>query len=140
MTVQQKIGELAVTTIRPGAFEITRQTGNWLKDNNAGDGMLTLFIRHTSASLVIQENADSDVMSDLTDALDGLAPRHASYRHSMEGPDDMPAHIKSALTQTSIQIPVISGRMALGTWQGIFVLEHRDHSHTRKIVLHYIGT
>jgi secondary thiamine-phosphate synthase enzyme len=119
---------------------ITEEAGAWLSDIRAGDGLLTLFIRHTSASLLIQENADPAVHVDLVDALDRLAPRDIPYVHDVEGPDDMPAHIKSALTETSLSIPVRSGRMVLGTWQGIYVAEHRDRPHRREVVLHYLGT
>lgn len=102
-------------------------------------GLLTLFVRHTSASLTIQENADPSVRPDLLDALDRLAPRSHAYRHAQEGPDDMPAHIRSMLTDVSLQVPVSEGRMALGTWQGIYLLEHRDAPHRRQVVLHYLG-
>jgi len=112
----------------------------WLSDIAAGNGLLTLFIRHTSASLLIQENADPDVHIDLIEALDRLAPRDRAYVHDTEGPDDMPAHIKAAVTATSLCIPLKDGRMALGTWQGIYLLEHRDRPHRREIVLHYLGT
>ena len=138
--MQQKTGELSITTRGSGAFEITRDISGWVHDTGLRDGLLTIFLQHTSASLVIQENADSDVMADLVDALERLASRNADYRHTMEGPDDMPAHIKAAITPVSLQIPVKGGRMMLGTWQGIFVLEHRDAPHTRKIVLHLMGT
>jgi secondary thiamine-phosphate synthase enzyme len=106
----------------------------------AADGLLTLFIRHTSASLTIQENADPDVLRDLADALDRFAPRKHPYRHDMEGPDDMPAHIRSMLTAASLSIPVVCGRLVLGTWQAIYLVEHRDAPHTREIALHYVGT
>jgi len=131
---------LSVDTRGPGLVMITEKAGAWLSDIQAGDGLLTLFIRHTSASLLIQENADPDVHVDLVDALDRLAPRNIPYAHGVEGPDDMPAHIKSALTETSLSVPVRSGRMALGTWQGIYVVEHRDRPHRREVVLHYLGT
>ena len=113
---------------------------DWLSRIGAADGLLTLFIRHTSASLLIQENADPDVHTDLIAALERLAPRGGGYVHDVEGPDDMPAHIKSALTATSLSIPVRTGRMLLGTWQGIYVVEHRDRPHRREVVLHYLGT
>lgn len=112
----------------------------WLRSINACDGLLTLFIRHTSASLTIQENADPDVLRDLVDALARAAPREGGYRHAMEGPDDMPAHIKSMLTATSLGVPVDGGVMVLGTWQAIYLIEHRDAPHRREIVLHYVGT
>src|SRR5665811_753451 len=103
------------------------------------DGLLTLFIRHTSASLTIQENADPDVCHDLQDFFSRIAPRKGPYRHDAEGPDDMPAHIKTALTQTSLSIPLVNGRLALGTWQGVYVFEHRDHRQRRQVVAHLLG-
>ena len=131
---------LQVRTTGPGFTEITREVCAWLAEIGAGEGLLTLFIAHTSASLTIQENADVDVRLDLKDALDGLAPQGAPYRHGSEGPDDMPAHIKAMLTSVSLSIPVIEGRTALGTWQGIYVIEHRERPHGRKVELHFIGT
>ena len=119
---------------------MTHQVRTWLERISADDGLLTLFIRHTSASLLIQENADPDVQIDLIDALERLAPRDYGYVHTTEGSDDMPAHIKSALTATSLSVPVRSGSMVLGTWQGIYVVEHRDRPHHRQIVMHYLGT
>jgi secondary thiamine-phosphate synthase enzyme len=136
----QAFHTLAVSTEGPGLQEITAKVRAWLAEIAAGDGLLTAFIRHTSASLLIQENADPDVHIDLIDALDRLAPQDRYYVHAIEGPDDMPAHIKSALTQTSLSIPVQSGEMLLGTWQGIYVVEHRDRPHRREVVLHYLGT
>ena len=130
---------LSIETRGLGFTEITRQAARWLSEVRARDGLLTLFIRHTSASLTIQENADPDVQHDLGVALDRLAPRNAGYVHETEGPDDMPAHIKAALTQTSLSIPVAGGRMALGTWQGVYLFEHRRAPHAREVVLHYIG-
>ncbi len=131
---------LELTTSGPGLTDVTGEVSAWLHRENVEDGLLTLFIRHTSASLTIQENADPDVQLDLVDALDGLAPQSARYRHGSEGPDDMPAHVKSALTSTSIAVPVIAGNMALGTWQGIYLWEHRARPHARSIALHYQGT
>jgi secondary thiamine-phosphate synthase enzyme len=119
--------------------DITRAVAGWLGSIGAGDGLLTLFIRHTSASLTIQENADPDVLRDLLDALQGLAPRDAGYRHDVEGPDDMPAHITSMLTSTSRSVPVTAGEMTLGTWQAIYLIEHRDRPHSREVVLHFVG-
>jgi len=112
----------------------------WLADSDAGNGVLTIFLRHTSASLTIQENADPDVLADLAGALDRLAPEYAGYKHDIEGPDDMPAHIKSMLTATSLTIPVLSGDLALGTWQGVYLIEHRARPHRREAVLHFLGT
>ena len=102
-------------------------------------GLCTVFVRHTSASLVIQENADPDVLTDMEAFISKLVPEGDAYRHSAEGPDDMPAHIRTALTHTSEQIPVMNGRLALGTWQGIYLWEHRDRSHTREVVVHITG-
>lgn len=131
---------LLIRTAGPGFTEITKQVSGWIEEIEARDGLLTLFIAHTSASLTIQENADPDVRHDLRKALDGLAPEGAGYRHESEGADDMPAHIKSMLTSVSLSIPVIEGRTALGTWQGIYVIEHRARPHGRKVELHFIGT
>lgn len=131
---------LSIETRGLGFTEITRQAARWLSEVRARDGLLTLFIRHTSASLTIQENADPDVQHDLGVALDRLAPRNAGYVHETEGPDDMPAHIKAMLTGTSLPVPVAGGRMALGTWQGIYVVEHRDRPHRREVVLQFLGT
>jgi len=120
-------------------IDITHQLQSWIRGIAATEGMLTVFIRHTSASLTIQENADDDVQADLLDALDGLAPERAPYRHTSEGVDDMPAHIKSALTSTSLNVPIENGQLGLGVWQGIYVIEHRAASHQRKLSLHFIG-
>ena len=130
---------LSVKTSGPGLVEITRPVADWVEEQDLTQGLLTVFIRHTSASLLIQENADPDVLADLTDAYARLAPKDGPYRHSAEGPDDMPAHIKAALSQTSLSIPLLDGRLALGTWQGVFVFEHRDRPHTRQVVLHLAG-
>jgi len=132
-------GALTVRTRAAGFLDITRDIARWLDEEGAGDGLLTLFIRHTSASLTIQENADPDVLRDLSDSLDRIAPRSHPYRHGSEGPDDMPAHIRSMVTSTSFGIPVQAGRMRLGTWQGIYLVEHRDRPHEREIALHFIG-
>jgi secondary thiamine-phosphate synthase enzyme len=131
---------LVVETRGPGFTDITGRIAAWLGSAGTGDGLLTLFIRHTSASLVIQENADPDVLADLRDSLDRLAPETAGYRHDSEGPDDMPAHVKAMLTATSLAVPVNGGRMALGTWQGVYLAEHRRRAHRREVVLHFIGT
>jgi secondary thiamine-phosphate synthase enzyme len=112
----------------------------FVAESGIGDGLLTLFIRHTSASLVVQENADPDVLADLNDFFSRLVrDEPALYRHTMEGPDDMPAHIRSALTQVQLSVPVAGGRMALGTWQGIYVFEHRARPHDRSVALHLLG-
>lgn len=127
---------MEVRTRGKGLYPCTREVASWLSSTQAETGLLTLFIQHTSASLVIQENADPDVLLDLADFFERLVPENYGYRHDTEGPDDMPAHIRSALTQTSLSIPVIGGRMALGTWQGIYVFEHRSGPQRRSVVLH----
>jgi len=138
--MRQLRSELQIDSAGPAMLEITDRTGRWLKDESAGTGLLTLFVRHTSASLVIQENADPDVQRDLLSALDRFAPRDPGlYRHTTEGPDDMPAHIRAMLTQTHLTIPVTDGRLDLGTWQGLFLIEHRDGRQRRRILLHYVG-
>lgn len=131
---------LTVDTRGPGLTDVTGAVAGWLAEIAALEGVLTVFIRHTSASLTIQENADPDVRRDLVAALDRLAPESAAYLHDVEGPDDMPAHIKSMLTATSLSIPVRGGRLVLGTWQGIYLIEHRRRPHRREIALHFIGT
>ena len=138
--IGQAFETLSVDTDGPGLWDQTAALRRWLTQIGARDGSLTLFIRHTSASLLIQENADPDVHTDLLDALDRLAPRDRPYVHDIEGPDDMPAHIKAALTATSLSIPVKGGQMLLGTWQGVYVAEHRDRPHRREVALHYLGT
>jgi secondary thiamine-phosphate synthase enzyme len=138
--LEQAFETLHIDTRGPALMLITEDVRRWLDGIAAADGLLTLFIRHTSASLLIQENADPDVQTDLVNALDRLAPKDAPYLHTIEGDDDMPAHVKAALTATSLSIPVRGGRMALGTWQGIYVAEHRDRPHSREVVLHYLGT
>ena len=127
---------LEIRTRGKGLYPCTREVAQWVTSTKAETGLLTLFIQHTSASLVIQENADPDVVLDLADFFERIAPEKFSYRHDTEGPDDMPAHIRSALTQTSLSIPLIGGRMALGTWQGIYVFEHRSGPQRRSVVLH----
>jgi secondary thiamine-phosphate synthase enzyme len=131
---------LTVRAERQGLLEITREVATWLTEQKVGDGLLTLFIRHTSASLLIQENVDSDVQRDLESFLMKLVPESdTAFRHDAEGPDDMPAHIKGALTQTQLAIPVTAGRLMLGRYQGIFLFEHRRISRPREIVLHFVG-
>ena len=131
---------LTIETSGEGFFEISRDAASFLKDIKARDGALLLYLRHTSASLVIQENADADVRTDLVTALNRLAPAQAGYVHEVEGPDDMPAHIKSMINGVSLQIPVSGGQLALGTWQGIYVAEHRAHPHRREVVLQFLGS
>ena len=131
---------LSVETKGQGFTEITREARRFVAEAGAQSGALHLFIRHTSASLVIQENADPDVRTDLATALDRLAPTNAGWVHDVEGPDDMPAHVKSMLTDVSLLVPVVDGALALGTWQGIYVAEHRARPHQREIVLQFIGS
>jgi len=140
MQLVQQQGLLTCPTRGPGFVDITRDVAGWLAGIRAVDGVVTLFIRHTSASLVIQENADPDVLADLGSALDRLAPRSMPWRHSAEGPDDMPAHVRSMLTGVSHSIPVASGRLRLGTWQALYVAEHRDSPHERQVALVFVGT
>ena len=130
---------LSVQTSGPGFVDLTAEIVKFAEDAGAREGTVTLFVRHTSASLSIQENADPTVLDDLMTALDRLAPKHAGWRHDAEGPDDMPAHIKTLLTATSLQIPVLRGQLALGTWQAIYLIEHRMRPHRREIVLQFIG-
>jgi secondary thiamine-phosphate synthase enzyme len=138
--MRQAGGELHVATRGKGLYEFTEEIETWLAKQQITSGLLTVFIRHTSASLTIQENADRDVIRDLNDFFGRIAPENNSlYRHTIEGPDDMPAHIRAALTQTQLTIPVSGGRMALGTWQGVYVFEHRSHPHRRSVAVHVIG-
>lgn len=130
---------LSVTTPGAGFTDLTAKAAKFVTDARAREGALMLFIRHTSASLTIQENADPTVLADLTTALNRLAPENAGWRHDTEGPDDMPAHIKTMLTATSLHVPVLRGALALGTWQGIYLVEHRSRPHRREIVLQFIG-
>ena len=131
--------KLIVETRGKSFTEITASLSNWLASLSAGNGLLTVFICHTSASLLIQENADPNVQRDLLDALDALAPEDRPYAHQEEGPDDMPSHIKAMLTAVSLSIPVIGGSMVLGTWQGVYVVEHRAAAHRRTVALNYLG-
>ena len=130
---------LAVQTSGRGFVDLSAEIGDFVRDAGAIEGLVTLFIRHTSASLTIQENADPSVRADLITVLDRLAPEHAGWRHDTEGPDDMPAHVKTMLTTTSLQIPIIKGELMLGTWQAIYLIEHRLRPHRREIVLQFIG-
>jgi len=136
----QAFENLDVATTGPGLVDVTEEIARWLHAAGARDGSLTVFLRHTSASVVIQENGDPNVRADLVAALSRLAPEDAGYRHDLEGPDDMPAHIKAAVTSTSLTIPVQAGRMLLGTWQAVYVAEHRARPHRRQVVLHFMGT
>jgi secondary thiamine-phosphate synthase enzyme len=130
---------LTVQTAGRGFFDLTAEIAKFVKEAGANEGAVTLFIRHTSASLTIQENADPTVLDDLATALDNLAPEDAGWRHDSEGPDDMPAHVKTMLTATSLQIPVLRGELALGTWQAVYLIEHRARAHRREIVLQFAG-
>ncbi|MBY6210724.1 secondary thiamine-phosphate synthase enzyme YjbQ [Microbulbifer agarilyticus] len=131
-------GQLEIVVRGQGLHEFTREVEGWLSSHsNGGDGLCTLFIQHTSASLLIQENADPSARVDLENWLNRLVPENDPlYTHTLEGPDDMPAHIKAALTASSLSIPVIDGRLALGTWQGIYLWEHRYHAGARRVILH----
>ncbi len=132
--------KLTVSTRGKGLYPFTSDVAEWLRKQAVRDGLLTIFLQHTSCSLVIQENADPDVTLDLRDFFERLVPEDGGdYRHTVEGPDDMTSHIRSALTQTSLSIPVIAGQMALGTWQGLYVFEHRAVPHQRRIVLQLMG-
>ena len=140
LVLRQAHHRISVETKGSGFADLTARVADWLASVGAGDGLLTLFVRHTSASLTIQENADPDVLQDLVDALERAAPRKARYRHDTEGPDDMPAHIKSMLTSVSLGVPVVAGRAQLGAWQAIYLIEHRDRAHHREVLLHFVGT
>ncbi|HTV34868.1 MAG TPA: secondary thiamine-phosphate synthase enzyme YjbQ [Xanthobacteraceae bacterium] len=131
---------LSVETSGEGFFEITRDVARFLETIKARDGVLLLFLRHTSASLVIEENADPDVRTDLVSALNRIAPEDAGWVHDTEGPDDMPAHVKSMLNGVCLHVPVSGGRLGLGTWQGIYVAEHRRAPHRREVALQFLGT
>jgi len=131
---------LTVETPGEGFSEITAEVGRFLADAGARDGVLLLYLRHTSASLVIQENADPDVQTDLRTALRRLAPADAGWVHDTEGPDDMPAHVKAMLNGVSLHVPVMDGKPALGTWQGVYVAEHRARPHRRDVILQFIGS
>jgi secondary thiamine-phosphate synthase enzyme len=130
---------LTVATRGKGLVEITADVSGWVAGQGIAEGLLTLFCRHTSASLIIQENADPDVRTDLEAFFEDVAPETRSYVHDTEGPDDMPAHIRTALTGVQLSIPVTRGRLQLGTWQGIYLFEHRTSPHRREIVMHLLG-
>ena len=138
--MRQVTHRLAVQTPGRGLHEITGEIAEWLARQRVADGLLTLFIQHTSASLTIQENADPDVLRDLDAFFCRLAPDDVTlYRHVAEGPDDMPAHIRAALTATQLAVPVLDGKLALGTWQGIYLFEHRTRAHERHLALHLLA-
>lgn len=138
--MRQAVSAFQVTTRGKGLYEFTEDVERWVTEQSAHTGLVTLFIRHTSASLTIQENADPDVVADLNDWFGRLVQENDPHlRHTLEGPDDMPAHIRSALSATQIAIPVSNGRLTLGTWQGIYVFEHRRSPHRRTVAAHFIG-
>lgn len=138
--MQQSVRRIDISTQGQGLYEFTDRLDAFLGESGLGTGLLTVFVRHTSCSLLIQENADPDVQVDLMGFFRRLVPEGMDWLvHTMEGADDMPAHIKAALTQTSISVPVVEGRAVLGTWQGIYLFEHRRRPHRREVVLHIIG-
>ena len=138
--MKQFTKRLEIRTEGKGLYEISDKVIAWVRETGLKTGLLTAFIQHTSASLTIQENADPDVIADLNDHFSRLAPEDSKlYRHTVEGPDDMPAHIRAALTSTQLSIPLMNGALALGTWQGIYLFEHRASPHRRSVVLHLAG-
>lgn len=138
--MKQFTHRMQVATRGKGLYSVTQEIGNWAEGQGLRTGLLTAFIQHTSASLTIQENADPHVTRDLDEFFERLVPEDTPwYRHTVEGADDMPAHIRAALTQTQLTIPLVEGRLALGTWQGIYVFEHRSLPHRRSVVLHLAG-
>ncbi|AEQ52103.1 secondary thiamine-phosphate synthase enzyme YjbQ [Pelagibacterium halotolerans] len=138
--MRQSSETLEITTHGQGLYEFTSELGRFMAMSSVREGLLTVYCRHTSCSLLVQENADPDVQTDLKSFFARLVPTGMEWIvHTTEGPDDMPAHIKSALTQTSISIPVIDGRPVLGTWQGLYLFEHRDAPHRRQVVMHVLG-
>jgi secondary thiamine-phosphate synthase enzyme len=139
-SMRQAQHTLVVATRGKGLVEITGEVHKWVAGQGIASGLLTLFCRHTSASIIIQENADPDVRKDLADFFEDIAPETRDYVHDTEGPDDMPAHIRTALTGVQLSVPVADGNLLLGTWQGIYVFEHRSRPHRREIVLHLIGS
>ena len=138
--MRQFTHQIHIATHGKRLYDFTREIEKWLDSHKTQAGLLTVFCQHTSASLVIQENADPDVVADLADFMTRLVPEDTRlYRHTAEGPDDMTSHIRSALTQTQLSIPVHNGKLALGTWQGVYLFEHREHPHRRSVVLHLIS-
>jgi secondary thiamine-phosphate synthase enzyme len=140
--VPQLIASASLRLDTPGAgfTEITAQAADFIAQCGAGDGTLLVYLRHTSASLAIQENADPDVQADLAAALDRLAPQDAPWIHDVEGPDDMPAHVKALLSGVSLHVPVSGGKLALGAWQGLYLIEHRRRAHNREVIFQFIGS
>ncbi len=137
--MRQASYQISVSTNGKGLVEITNEVKRWVSAQKISSGLLTVFCRHTSASLLIQENADPDVRTDLESYFEDIAPESRNYVHDTEGPDDMPAHIRTALTTVQLSIPVAKGTLSLGTWQGIYLFEHRSSPHRREIMLHLIG-
>jgi secondary thiamine-phosphate synthase enzyme len=138
--MRQETTRLSIPTRGKGLYEFTREVERWVRQQGLSTGLLTIWVKHTSASLTVQENADPDVIEDLNDFFGRIAPEdNRLYRHTMEGPDDMPAHIRSALTLTQLTVPLVDGRLTLGTWQGIYLFEHRSVPHSRSVVLHLLG-
>lgn len=137
--MRQAFHRISVGTKGKGLYDFTRDVHAWLAAERVHNGLLTLFCRHTSASLLINENADPDVRADLAAYFERIAPEDGPYVHDAEGADDMPAHIRAALTQTHLSIPVQNGALLLGTWQGIYLFEHRRAPHTREVALHFVG-
>lgn len=138
--MRQAQTQISISTRGQGLFEFTATAARFVRESGIGTGLLTLFVRHTSCSLLVQENADPDVQTDLLAFFRRVVPEGADwFVHTLEGPDDMPAHIRSALTQTSLSVPVANGHMALGTWQGLYLFEHRHAAHTRHVVMHLLG-
>jgi secondary thiamine-phosphate synthase enzyme len=137
--LKQSAHKLEISTRGKGLYEMTSAISAWVEAQDMQTGLLTVFCRHTSASLLIQENADPTVQTDIRSYFDRIAPDNGPYVHNYEGADDMPAHLKTALTQVQLSIPLVNGDLALGTWQGIYLFEHRVRAHRRDIVLHLIG-
>ena len=137
--MKQSVHKIEIATRGQGLYEFIATIKEWLRRQDTQTGLLTVFCRHTSASLLIQENADPKVRRDINAYFERLAPEDGPYEHDSEGPDDMPAHLKTALTQVQLSIPVVGGELVLGTWQGVYLFEHRAHPHRRHIVLHLIG-
>lgn len=138
--MRQAVTSLLIPTRGKGLYEFTEEVERWVTEEAMQTGLVTLFIRHTSASLTIQENADPDVVADLNDWFGRLVnERDSHFRHTLEGPDDMPAHIRAALTATQLGIPVMNGRLTLGSWQGLYVFEHRQSPHRRTVMMHMLG-
>ena len=137
--MRQAFHRITVPTRGKGLYEFTRDIRDWIKREQFSDGLITLFCKHTSASLLINENADPDVRADLAAYFERIAPEDGPYVHDAEGPDDMPAHIRAALTQTHLSIPVKDGALLLGTWQGVYLFEHRRAPHKREVAAHFIG-